>query len=183
MTPLDRVIAQIEQNQTKTYLPIIGPEKGQILVRMVKLVRPKLVVEVGTLVGYSTLLIAKHLPDAGRIATFEIDREIAKIARKNIEVAGFSHKIDLIVGDAKKTLGTIGKQVDLLFLDAAKEEYLAYLKLVEPLLHKKAVVVADNVKIFKDDVSDFLEYVRYSGRYNSEVFDFGQDAVEVSIKL
>lgn len=179
----DKVIKLIENNQTYNYLPIIGPEKGQVLVKMVKLVRPKLVIEVGTLVGYSALMMARFLPRSGKIISLEIDKKIAEIAKRNIKSANLAAKIEVIVGDAKKTLRQINKTVDLLFLDAAKEEYLTYLELVEPFLRKKAVVVADNVKIFKDDVADFLEYVRYSGKYNSEIFDFGQDAVEVSIKL
>ena len=57
------------------------------------------------------------------------------------------------------------------------------MKLAEPKLKEGAIVVADNVKIFKDDMGDFLEYVRESGRFRSETIDFGQDAVEVAIKL
>lgn len=179
----DKIIKLIENNQTYNYLPIIGPEKGQVLVKMVKLVKPKLIVEAGTLVGYSAILMAKYVPVGGKIISLEIDKKLADIARRNIQSAHFESKVEVIVGDAKKTLKNIRETIDLLFLDAAKEEYLKYLKLVEPLLRTKSVVVADNVKIFADDVSDFLDYVRYSGKYNSEVFDFGQDAVEVSIKL
>ena len=77
-----------------------------------------------------------------------------------------------------------------LFLDGTKEEYFKYLKLIEKNLEKGAVVVADNVGIFKTSMPDYLEYVRNSGRYNSKVFETElefnsntKDAIEISIKI
>jgi len=179
----DKVLDQIESLQKDTFFPLIGPEKGQVLARMVAMAKPKLILEIGTLVGYSAILMAKYLPENGRIITCEIDKKSALEASRNVSLAGFSNKIQIIVGDAKKTIKNIKEQIDLLFLDAAKEEYLKYLKLAEPNLKLKGLVVADNVKIFKGNMEDFLDYVRNSGKYKSETFDFGQDAVEVSIKL
>ncbi len=91
--------------------------------------------------------------------------------------------MEIRVGDAKQLISAVAGPIDLLFLDAAKEEYLAYLKLAEPLLAPKAVVVADNVKRFADAMRDYLEYVRKSGNYESECHDFGFDAVEVSRRV
>jgi predicted O-methyltransferase YrrM len=71
----------------------------------------------------------------------------------------------------------------MLFIDAVKEDYLKYLRLVEPLLSSKAVVVADNVKRFAEAVHPYLDYVRNSGNYESSYHEVGDDAVEVSVRL
>src|SRR3989344_2390919 len=161
----DEVLENIQKAQKHTFLPIIGKDKGQVLVRIVQSENPQRILEIGTLVGYSAILMAKHLPQGAKIVSIEVDKDSAGQARKNISEAQLEEKIDV------------------LFLDAAKEQYLEYLKLAEPKLKEGAIVVADNVKIFKDDMGDFLEYVRESGRFRSETIDFGQDAVEVAIKL
>gem|GEM_PF-2992616 len=72
---------------------------------------------------------------------------------------------------------------DLLFLDAAKEEYYGYLKAAEPKLSADAVVVADNVGMFRDRMTVFLDYLRQSGRYRSKTYDFGSDAIEVAQRV
>lgn len=183
MNKADQVLKEIEEQSKKIFLPIIGSQKGQILAHAIKKVEPKKVLEVGTLVGYSTILMAKHLPKGGKITTVEIGPQIANIAKQNFKKADVSQKIDLKIGDAQETVPTLKGPFDLVFLDAAKEEYLTYLKLTEPKLTSKAMVIADNVKIFADAMLDFLDYIRKSGKYKSQTFDFGQDAVEVSVKI
>ena len=179
----DKVLETIQRAQNQTFLPIIGKDKGQVLVRIVEAERPQRILEVGTLVGYSAILMARYLPEGAKIVSIEVDKNSANQARKNISEAQLEEKIELIVGDARCEIKKLQEKFDVLFLDAAKEQYLEYLKLAEPKLKEGAIVVADNVKIFKDDMEDFLEYVRESGRFRSETIDFGQDAVEVSIKL
>ena len=179
----DKVLETIQRAQNQTFLPIIGKDKGQVLVRIVECENPQRILEIGTLVGYSAILMAKHLPEGAKIVSIEVDKKAADAARKNISEAQLEEKIELIVGDARREIKKLKEKFDVLFLDAAKEQYLEYLKLAEPKLKEGAIVVADNVKIFRDDMEDFLEYVRESGRFRSETIDFGQDAVEVSIKL
>ena len=176
----DEVLENIQEAQKRTLLPIIGRVKGQVLVRIVESENPQRILEIGTLVGYSAILMAKHLPQGAKIVSIEVDKNSASQARKNIAEAQLEEKIELIVGDARREIKKLKEKFDVLFLDAAKEQYL---KLAEPKLKEGAIVVADNVKIFKDDMADFLEYVRQSGRFRSERIDFGQDAVEVAIKL
>lgn len=179
----DKVIESIQAAQRHTFLPIIGKIKGQVLVRMVQAEKPRRILEIGTLVGYSAILMAKHLAEGAKIISIEVDKEAADQAKNNIKEAGLEDKIELVVGDARREIKKLKEKFDVLFLDAAKEQYLEYLKLAEPKLKEGAIVVADNVKIFRDDMADFLEYVRESGHFRSETIDFGQDAVEVSIKL
>ena len=72
---------------------------------------------------------------------------------------------------------------DFAFIDAEKNEYFQYLKLVEDRLLKGSVVFADNAGVFADQMGDYLEYVRKSGKYNSRYIQVGGDGVEISIKL
>lgn len=180
---VDRILADIEEQSKYTFLPIIGPQKGKILVDAVKKHRPKRILEVGTLVGYSAILISQHLSESGKITTIEINPQIAKIAKENFKNAGVEKIIDLKIGDAIDIIPTLASPFNLLFLDAAKEEYLQYLKLAESKLSKNAVVVADNVGMFVDAMSDYLDYVRNSVKYESRTIDFGFDAVEVSQRV
>jgi predicted O-methyltransferase YrrM len=148
------------------------------------------------LYGYSAILIAAAAADILQakveIVTIEIDRSVADIARKNIAAAGLSDKINVIVGDALEVIPRLDWKFDLLFLDAAKDEYLTYLKLAEDkALKKGAVIVADNVEVSKNEMQDYLEYVRSSGgMYKSETIETTleftpnvRDAIEVSIKV
>jgi predicted O-methyltransferase YrrM len=78
---------------------------------------------------------------------------------------------------------TLTGQLDFAFIDAEKSEYLQYLKLIEEKLCKVAVVFADNAGIFADQMGDYLDYVRNSGRYRSRYIQVGEDGIEISIKL
>jgi len=127
-----------------------------------------------------------------KVVTIEIDRSIADIARKNVAAAGLSEKINVIVGDALEVIPKLDWKFDLLFLDAAKSEYLTYLKLAEDkVLKRGAVIVADNVEVSKNEMLDYLKYVRSSGGiYKSETIETTleftpnvRDAIEVSIKV
>jgi predicted O-methyltransferase YrrM len=174
------VLERIEQLAAQHDLPIIGPERGKVLIDVVKQHRPSRILEIGTLVGYSSILMAQHLPEDGSITTIELDKGRASLAREHFKEAGLSERISLIVGSALPVIHTLHGPFDLLFLDAAKDEYCRYLKASEPKLSDHAVVVADNVKIFEDQLQDYLDYVRNSGKYESKTLDFGFDAVEVS---
>ena len=132
------------------------------------------------------------LPDdnTGKVITIEIDKENVKIARKNIKDAALANKVNVLGGSALEIVPKLQENFDMVFLDATKEEYLKYLKLVEKNLKKNAVVVADNVGIFEKSMNDYLEYVRNSGQYKSRTIqtelEFNEDvkdAIEVSIKI
>jgi predicted O-methyltransferase YrrM len=176
------VLNDIEKISAIQGLPIIGPQKGRVLVDAVKRYKPKNILEIGTLVGYSSILMSGYLADGGRITTIDINPEIVDVAEENLEEAGLSGKVDFLVGDAVELIPKIDGPFDMLFLDAAKEDYLQYLLLSERILSPRAVVIADNVGIFSDVLSEFLDYVRHSGGYKSQNIDFGFDAVEVSVR-
>ncbi|HUK79060.1 MAG TPA: O-methyltransferase [Nitrososphaerales archaeon] len=186
----DEVLASIEQIAPRQGLPIIGPKRGLFLDEVIEQHRPTTILEVGTLVGYSAIRMARHLRDGGRVTCVELSEERARTARANFERAGLADRIGVMLGDARSVLPTLKGTFDMVFFDAVKEDYLYYLKSIEGLLRQGSVVVADNVKSHAEEVASYLEYVRKSGRYSSNYREappnFGNgpgDAVEISVRL
>lgn len=205
------MLQDIEKTAKKEFLPSIGPIKGKIMKDIIKEHKPEKALEIGTLHGYSAILITINIliQKAGKkklnidfennssepiLFTLEKDGEMAQIARSNIENSGLSDKIHLINGDALKEIPKLKSKYkfDMVFLDATKSEYLKYLQLIEQygLLNKRAVVVADNVIMYEDEMKDYLDYVRNSSKYISRTtnttLEFNKkikDALEVSINV
>ena len=176
----------------KQFIPSIGPIKGKIITGIIQKYKPRNILEIGTLYGYSAILMADTLKGAdGKVVTIEIDKSIADIARKNIADANLLDKIDVIVGNSLDEIPRLNSKFDLLFLDAAKNEYLKYLELAQKNdLKRGTIVVADNVEISKNEMQDYLEYVRNSTIYKSKTIETTveftpnvKDAMEVSIKI
>jgi len=179
----DEVLRGIERRRGWRWFPIIGPEKGKILADVIRRHKPKRVLEVGTLVGYSAVVMGKELASDAEIFTIEIDEDVAKIARENIAKAEIGVRVEVLVGDALKVIPSLDKEFDMVFLDASKDEYLDYLKSVEDKLHKGTVIVADNAGASAWMMRDYLDYVRNSGKYESRLVRVGGDGMEISIKL
>lgn len=179
----DAVLREIEGLSKRTSLPIIGPVKGKHLVDTVRRCNVKNVLEVGTLIGYSAILIALNLSQEGRVVTIEMNPKSARLAEENIRKVGFADKIEVHIGNALTVIPGMNDSFDMVFLDATKDEYLEYLKVSENKLERGGVVFVDNVKMFAHEMRDYLDYVRNSGRYKSEYVDVVFDGVEISTKL
>jgi len=186
----DIVLKEIEAIGQRSFIPSIGPVKGKILAEIVKKTRPKRILEVGALYGYSAILMAKNSPPGVEIISVEKNPEHVRIAKENIKRANMEGSIRVVEGDGTTELRKLSGTFDLVFLDAEKTEYLAYLKAVERNLHKGSVIVEDNVGIFKDQMQDYLEYIRNGDPYKSrtvetllEFSDSTKDAMEISEKL
>jgi predicted O-methyltransferase YrrM len=176
----EAVLREIEVQAPANHWPIIGPVKGSVLVDLIRERQPKRVLELGALVGYSSTLMALHLPEGGRIVSVEVDPANVERSRATHERAGVTERCEVIQGAALETIPRLTGPWDMVFIDAEKSDYLRYLQAVEPELAPDAVVVADNVKIAAEAVAPYLDYVRNSGRYESSYHEFGEDAVEVS---
>ena len=161
-------------------LPILGARKGKLLAELVRTHKPRHILEVGTLIGYSAILMAGELAAGARITCVELSADNAAKARRNFAAAGVADRIEIAVGAGRTVIPTLKGPFDFMFIDAAKEEYLDYLKAAEPKLARKAVVVADNVGMFRKEVAPYLNHVKKGGGYTSKTNDFGSDAVEVS---
>ena len=191
-----RLLRDLEEVAMREHLPSIGPVKGKIITAVIKKYRPTSILEIGTLHGYSAILMASLLPPDGKLITIEIDKNLANIARKNIDKAGreLLGKIQVICQNAIDVIPTLAghHKFDMIFLDAVKEQYLQYLRLIEEhnLIKDHAVVVADNVLLYENEMKDYLEYVRNSDRYKSQTTETTleftkkvKDALEISLRL
>ena len=192
---ISNILRELEQLAKKEHLPSIGPIKGKIISEIIQKYKPTTILEIGTLHGYSAILMTDLLLDYyhdAKLITIEIEKNLADIARKNIGKAGLAHKIEVVCGNALDVIPTLtAYKFDLIFLDAVKSEYLQYLKLIEvnEVMKKGSVVIADNVLLYENEMKDYLEYVRNSGRYESQTsettLEFNKnvkDALETSVQ-
>ncbi len=136
-------MAEMEALAERDGVPIVPWETGRLLAALCRALDP-VVLEVGTAIGYSTLHMAEQLTD-GRVITLELDPERARQARDFLGRAGVAERVELIEGDARETIESVPGPIDLLFVDAAKEQYAGYIELAEPKLSERAVLVVDNM--------------------------------------
>jgi predicted O-methyltransferase YrrM len=165
------------------FLPIVGPVRGKVLIEEVKKAKPKRVLEIGTFIGYSTILMACELEKKAQIITIEEHSTEAEVAKSNISQSELDIDIQVIHGDAVEVIPSLKGRFDFVFLDAAKEEYYHYLQLMENKLEKGAIIIADNAGKFATEMKDYLDYVRTSGKYQSRYVGISSDGLEISIKL
>ncbi|MCL5930551.1 MAG: O-methyltransferase [Candidatus Thermoplasmatota archaeon] len=139
------------RHQNEEGLPPINvpPTQGKLLYLLAKMINAAKILEIGTLGGYSTLWLAKALPEGGKITTLEINAKHAVISRDNVLSAGLASKVEIIVGPAKKTLLEMAERgtsiFDMIFIDAEKENNPEYFDLALRLSGPGTVIVIDNV--------------------------------------
>lgn len=177
----EQILREIEDQSEKNNWPIIGWKRSQVLIDVVQRYQPKRVLELGALVGYSSSLIAAYLPEGGKVVSIEIDPKFVAASRETQRRMGVADRCEVVQGDALEMIPKVEGPWDMLFLDAVKVDYLNYLKHAEPLLAPGAVVVADNVKLFLNEIVPYLDYVRGSDLYESSYHEVEDDAVEVSV--
>jgi len=124
---------------------ISGHEQGRLLSMLSHMVNPGLILEIGTFTGYSTICLAEGLKAGGRLLTIEKDDERAEIASDFFEKAGFADRIVLHTGDALEIIPTFGMVFDLVFIDAAKKQYLEYYHLIFNRVKPGGYILVDNI--------------------------------------
>ena len=129
----------------ESYAPIVQKSTEQLIVTLLKLIKPRRVLEVGTAVGYSAILMAQNLPEESTIVTIERYKKHADIAVDNIFEAGFEKKIKVIEGEAAEVLHWLDGGFDFIFLDAAKGQYIEFLPDIMRLLNSGGVLLSDNI--------------------------------------
>ncbi|MBR1691452.1 MAG: O-methyltransferase [Lachnospiraceae bacterium] len=135
----------LEQTALETDVPIIRKETQSFLKTMLVMNKPKQILEVGTAIGFSALLMAEFAPADCRITTIEKYEKRIPLAHANFERFGRSHQITLLEGDATLLLGELTQTYDFIFMDAAKAQYVNYLPDILRLLAPGGVLVSDNV--------------------------------------
>lgn len=130
-----------------------GHFQGRLLSLISRLVRPRNILEIGTFTGYSALCMAEGLQEGGKLYTLEADEELEARIRKNIEMAGKTGCIELIIGQALDIIPTLDINFDLVFIDADKLNYLNYYKMIIDKVNIGGVILSDNV-LWSGKVSD-----------------------------
>ena len=176
-----RMLAAMDRATRLWHIPNVGRAKGRVIRRLIDRHGCSRAVEIGSLLGYSAILIAGSLPPRGRLTCLETSDYLARMTKRNADEAGLGRKVKVIQGDALRLLPLLPGRFDLVFIDAAKEDYLDYLRQLEPKLVPGAVVIADNTGIYRKTVAPYLEHVRSSSDYTSRDYPFGEDAMEVSL--
>ena len=139
------LIRTIEQEAVRDYVPIIRKESRNLLRVLLKIKKPGRVLEVGTAIGFSAILMGECLPDDSHITTIEKYEKRIPVARENFKRAGMEEKITLIEGDASEVLKELSGSFDFIFMDAAKGQYINFMPQVLRLLKTGGVLVSDNV--------------------------------------
>jgi predicted O-methyltransferase YrrM len=144
-------------------------------------------VEVGSNKGFGAVNMGVAMErTGGHLYTLEIDPEMVRQCRANLEAVSLEKTVTCIEGDALKTLATLEGQFDFVFIDAVKRDYLKYLKLMEPKLKPGAMIIADNVIQSADQMKDFLQYIQTSPDYDTVIIRASlekQDGMSVSYKI
>jgi hypothetical protein len=139
------ILDEIEREALRSDVPIIRKEMQTFLKVFLAMKRPARILEVGTAVGFSAILMAEYNPGACEIITIENYEKRIPIARENFKRAGKESVITLLTGDAKEVLPTIEEPFDFIFMDAAKGQYIHFLPEVLRLLKSGGTLISDNV--------------------------------------
>jgi len=143
----DDVLKNVVKETEANSIPLIqvSPELGKFLYMLVKIVNAKRILEIGTLAGYSTIWMARALPDTGKLTTLEISRQHADFSLSNFKKAGLDGKIYLMFGNAMHSLDKLqNEKFDMCFIDADKTGYPAYFEKVIGMMNKGGIIIADN---------------------------------------
>lgn len=146
--PESPVLKEIETQiamEVETW-PIIKPEVADFIKVQLSIIKPKAILEIGTAVGYSAILMSAYLKDNGKLTTLERFPRMFNYAKKNIEKANLQNTIEIIEGDAAETLPKLqDKTYDVIFMDCAKGQYIHFLTDCIRLLKTGGVLITDNV--------------------------------------
>lgn len=197
----DRFITTLSQKALEEYIPVVPPEEAQLICTLFAALKPKNVLEIGTAIGYSSIIFSRSLDDDAHITTIEIDSALAETARRNIKTDGREEKIDVICGNALDVLDRLfdeNKRFDCIFLDAAKGQYLNFFEKCMRLLNAGGVLLSDNVlyrgSIAKEgfiprkhrtiirNLKEYLNILSTDTRLRTSILPIG-DGLAVSVKI
>lgn len=193
------ILTRIEREAHKDNVPIIRKEMESFLKVMLSIKRPTKILELGTAVGYSAILMSECIDREAKIITIENYEKRIPIAKENIRLAGKSEVIELLEGDALEIMPTLeANQFDFVFMDAAKAQYIHFLPEVLRLMKKGAVLITDNIlqegdliqskyvvrrrdRTIHKRMREYLEVVKKHPELETSIVPIG-DGITISVK-
>ena len=189
---------EIEKHALETYVPIIRKDMQAYLRYLMKSIRPMKILEVGTAIGFSALLMSEYAPVGCQITTIENYEPRIPIAKENFKKSGKDKVITLLEGDALKILPTLSDTYDLIFMDAAKGQYINYLPDLLRLLKSGGTLVSDNVlqdgdiieskyaivrrnRTIHNRMREYLYELKHNDQLTTAILPVG-DGITVSVK-
>lgn len=193
----NEILTRLEVYAHENHVPIVTPEVGQFLRTMVATIQAERILEVGTAIGYSGILMLEAYKNTNKLVTIEINEEVAEFAKLNFEAAGLSDRVEIKIGDAKTVLSDLVGTFDLIFIDAAKGQYRHYFDEAIRLLSDRGIIICDNV-LFKGMIADdglvdkkkgsivrnlrsFIDYVMNLEEFKSSLIPMG-DGILISVR-
>ena len=185
-TQNSEILEAVEKEALDTYVPIIRKEMQSFLKVLLRIQKPMSILEVGTAVGFSALLMSEYMPEGGHITTIENYDKRIPIAKANFKRAGKEDMITLLEGDAQVVMQDLEGEYDFIFMDAAKGQYINYFPHVMRLLKKGGLLVSDNVLQDGDIIESRYAIERRNRTIHGRMRDYlyelkHNDALETSI--
>jgi caffeoyl-CoA O-methyltransferase len=169
----DEVLARVERDTAKLPMAMMAttPDEAALLEMLARLMGARNALEIGTFTGYGAISIARGLAEGGSLTCLEVSEEFAEIARRNIEAAGLSDRVEIRLGPADEALRAMPEEptFDYVFIDADKTGYPTYYDLVVPRLTSGGLLLLDNVFLGGDVVSPHDERTRIMHELNDRV--------------
>ena len=189
---------KIEAYALENFVPIIKQETQSLIKTLLAIKKPMNILEVGTAIGFSTLLMSEYAPNGCKITTIENYEKRIPIALKNISDAGKSDSITLIEGDANEVLKDLEGVFDFVFMDAAKGQYINFYPNIMRLLDKNGILVTDNVlqdgdiiesryavtrrnRTIHSSMREYLYELKHNNELETTIIAIG-DGVAISVK-
>ena len=155
----EEILFNIKEEALKNHVPIIEDDSLEYIANILKEKKPNKILEIGTAVGYSAINFSKYLVGEGaKVLTIEIKEQMYEKALENITLMGLQDKIEVINADATKYLKNINEQFDVVFIDAAKGQYLVFLEEAIRLCKIGGIIIADNMLYRGRTLSDYNEH-------------------------
>ena len=191
-------LEELAREAAEGRVPVIRREMQSFLKVFLMIQRPRKILEVGTAIGFSAVFMAEYGPEDCRITTIENYEKRIPIARENIKRSGYGQRITLIPGDAAEELKTLEGSYDLIFMDAAKGQYIRFLPEVLRLMGQGSVLISDNVlqegdlieshylverrdrTIYKR-MREYLYTLKHSGELETSILPLG-DGITLSVR-
>jgi len=192
----DGYLLEMEEYAKQNNIPIVHPEAAQFLKVLIKLIKPKNILEIGTAIGYSAILMTESMED-GNLVTIERNKDMVCLAQENIAKSGLTERIKILQGDAEEILPKLNGSFDLIFLDAAKGHYLQFFQFCIQNLNNGGIIISDNV-LFKGMVAnddlvirrkktivkrmrEYLDYICNNNNFESSIIPIG-DGIALTLK-